>query len=165
MSTLAIEARCEKVMSDLEKSEFICEQKDIELAAVQAELDKTEAALKWSQEWGEEIYERAWKAEAALEDCERELCVVKAELYQSQKKFSDVVRARRSVFPSSLADQDSDSGEDSPPRYRRVLGGGKMQLIPNAPFATKSYSYVDASKLFSGAVLPIPMRSLSSTSA
>ena len=76
----------ERMVDELENSEFVCEMKNLELAEAIATKD-------WTAEWGDAMYDRAWKAEAGLEDCERELQVCKAELY-SQRQWNLKLQAQ-----------------------------------------------------------------------
>jgi hypothetical protein len=78
----------ERLADELENSEFVCEMKNLELAEAIATKD-------WTAEWGDAMYDRAWKAEAGLEDCERELQVCKAELHRQRQwnlKLQDQVQ-------------------------------------------------------------------------
>jgi len=69
----------ERLADELENSEFVCEMKNLELAEASEILD-------WTAEWGDAMYDRAWKAEAGLEECERELQVCKAELHSQRQR-------------------------------------------------------------------------------
>ena len=73
----------ERVVDQLEAAEFVSEMKDLELS-------DAVAIASWNAEWGNAMYHRARKAEAGLEDCERELQVCKALLYQelSRSKYA-----------------------------------------------------------------------------
>jgi tRNA nucleotidyltransferase/poly(A) polymerase len=73
----------ERVVDQLEAAEFVSDMKDLELS-------HAAAIASWNAEWGNAMYHRARKAEAGLEDCERELQVCKALLYQelSRSKYA-----------------------------------------------------------------------------
>ena len=69
----------ERMADELEGVEFVCEMKDLDLS-------NAVATATWTAEWGDAMYDRAWKAEAGLEECERELQVCKALLYQERSR-------------------------------------------------------------------------------
>lgn len=75
---------------DLEAAEFVNEMKDMDIAELKSTLARTE-------EWADAMHDRAWKAEAAAEECERELKVVKAELWRLSQKYSHI---RMSAYPT-----------------------------------------------------------------
>lgn len=69
----------ENLRDELEASEFVREMKDMDIRDL-------EAQVKWNEHWGDAMYDRAWKAEAAIEDFERKMQVVKAELMRSREQ-------------------------------------------------------------------------------
>ena len=60
----------EKLRAELTAAEFIKEMKDEEMHDMHAELILT-------REWGDAMYDRALHAETCLEDCERQLRILK----------------------------------------------------------------------------------------
>ena len=89
-------AAVERLRDDLQAAQFVGEMKDMSISELQG-------TLNWTQEWGDAMYDRAWKAEAGLADCERELQIVKAELSRSRMDTDEAKRELKHYIVNCLA--------------------------------------------------------------
>lgn len=109
-----LNAPVEKLREDLQAAEFVIAMKDMDLGELQGALD-------WSQEWGDAMYDRAWKAEAGMADCEREMQLLKAELYRAKISADEAQRELKHCIANGMHtvhdfsdDSSSDDGVSSP---------------------------------------------------
>ena len=99
----------QQLRDELCAAETVKQAKDVELGELRVEL-------AWTRAWGNDMYERAWKAELDLDDCESELCIVKLELAECRRKLRDserLLELTRLVHAEALARDNSPAARPS----------------------------------------------------